>query len=109
MINQSTFESLFQEALLAVDLGDENRLRQMLQANPELATKPLRSPSNWLTDQIGQALKTFFKEPYLLWFVAEDPVRNNRLPANIAGIAQIIIDSLEEQHADSLQRQVDYG
>jgi len=109
MSSESTFESLFHQAVLAVDSGDENRLRQMLHTNPELATAPLRSPGKWLTDQIGNALKTFFKDPYLLWFVSEDAVRNNTLPSNIASIAQIIIDKAKEQHADSLQLQLDYG
>jgi peptide-methionine (S)-S-oxide reductase len=109
MSSELTFESLFRQAVHAVDSGDENRLRQMLHAHPELATESLRSPSKWLTDQIGNALKTFFKDPYLLWFVSEDAVRNNTLPSNIATIAQIIIDKAKEQHADSLQRQLDYG
>jgi Ankyrin repeats (3 copies) len=109
MLSQSTFESLFRVAVDAVDSGDENRLHQMLQANPELATQPLLSPGKWLTDQIGNALKTFFKDPYLLWFVSEDAVRNNTLPRNIARIAQIIIGKAKEQHADTLKRQLDYG
>jgi hypothetical protein len=109
MTTQSTFESLFRQALHAVDCGDENRLRQMLEANPRLATEPLRSPGNWLTNQIGDALKTYFKDPYLLWFVSEDAVRNNTLPPNVATIAQIIIDKAKEQQAESLQRQLDYA
>ena len=109
MAIEPTFELLFRRAVHAVDSGDENQLRQMLQAHPELAIEPLRSPGKWLTDQIGNALKTFFKDPYLLWFVSEDAVRNNTLPSNIATIAQIIIDKAKEQNAESLQRQLDYG
>ena len=109
MASEPTFESLFRQALHAVDSGNENALRQMLHANPELAVKPLSSPGKWLTDQIGNALTTYFKDPYLLWFVSEDAVRNNILPSNIATIAQIIIDKAKGQHAESLQRQLDYG
>jgi ankyrin repeat protein len=109
MASESTFESLFRQAVSAVDSGEENALRQLLRANPELATEPLRSPGKWLVDQIGNALKTFFQDPYLLWFVSEDAVRNNTLPSNIAAIAQIIIDKAREQNAESLQRQLDYG
>jgi len=109
MQKESTFESLFRQAVYAIDSGEENALRQLLRTNPELSTEPLRSPSKWLADQIGNALKTFFKDPYLLWFVSEDAVRNNTLPSNIAAIAQIIIDKAREQHAESLQRQLDYG
>jgi Ankyrin repeats (3 copies) len=109
MSSKSTFESLFRQAVHAVDSGDEKSLTRMLHANPELATEPLRSPGKWLTDQIGNALKTYFIDPYLLWFVSEDAVRNNTLPSNIATIAQIIIDKAKEKHALSLQRQLDYG
>jgi hypothetical protein len=93
----------------AIDSGNENALREMLRVCPELATEPLSSPGKWLVDQIGNALKTYFKDPYLLWFVSEDAVRNNTLPSNIAAIAQIIIETAKEQHAESLQRQLDYG
>lgn len=91
MSSESKFEFLFRQGLHAVDSGDENRLRQMLLAHPELATESLRSPGKWLTDQIGNALKTFFKDPYLLWFVSEDAVRNNSLPSNIASIAKSLL------------------
>jgi len=109
VVTRSAFESLFRQAVDALDSGDENRLNQILQTNPELATKPLRSPGSWLTNQIGGALKTYFKDPYLLWFVSEDAVRNNTLPSNIATIARIIIAKVKEQHAASLQHQLDYG
>lgn len=109
MTSQSIFESLFRQALHAVDSGDENGLRQLLNANPELATEPLSSPGNWLTDQIGDALKTFFNDPYLLWFVSEDAVRNDTLPPNIATIARIIIEKAKELDAESLQHQLDYA
>src|SRR5207344_1254471 len=46
--------------------------------------------------------------PYLLWFVSEDVVRNNFLPANIALIAGIIIQKAKSEKASSLQEQLDY-
>jgi peptide-methionine (S)-S-oxide reductase len=42
----------------------------------------LESPGAWLRDKVGGALDGFFRQPYLLWFVAEDPVRNGKLPGN---------------------------
>jgi peptide-methionine (S)-S-oxide reductase len=109
VVNQPSFESLFRQAVDAVDADGENRLRVLLEADPELSTQPLRSPGKWLTDQIGDALKTYFKDPYLLWFVSEDAVRNKTLPPNIATISQMIISKAKEQRAESLQRQLDYG
>jgi ankyrin repeat protein len=103
------FDSLFQQAVLAMDAGDVNQLKQMLQDNPELASERLRSPGSWLTNQIGNALDTFFKDPYLLWFVSEDAVRNKSLPSNIATIAAIIIEKAKTEKAECLQEQLDYA
>ena len=36
-----------------------------------------------------------------MWFVAEDPVRNGKLPGNIAQVAQTIIDAAKRQEGHS--------
>jgi peptide-methionine (S)-S-oxide reductase len=69
----------------------------------------LESPGAWLRDKIGDALKGFFQSPFLLWFVAEDPVRNGRLPPNIAQIARKIIISAQSERVANLQMQLDYA
>lgn len=107
--DSSKFESLFEQAVHAIDTGDADHLRQLLDANPELAAERLYSPGNWLRDAIGNALDSFFKDPYLLWFVSEDAVRNKTLPSNIATIASIIIKKAKDQKAASMQDQLDYG
>jgi len=109
MKSTSEFESLFQRAVSAMDAGDVNRLKQLLDANPELAGERLYSPGNWLRQQIANALDSFLKDPYLLWFVSEDAVRNKTLPSNIATIAEIIIQKAKEEKAESLQEQLDYA
>jgi len=109
MKNADGFESLFQQAVYAVDAGDENKLKELLDAHPELATGRLHSPGEWLTNAIGDALKGFFKDPYLLWFVSEDPVRHNSLPPNIANIASIVIQKAKAESAANLQEQLDYA
>ena len=58
---------------------------------------------------VADALTSFFKDPYPLWFIAEDPVRNNRLPANISSIATIIIQKAISENALTLQEQLDYA
>jgi hypothetical protein len=109
MKNIASFDSLFKQAASAIDAGDENSLQQLLNAHPELATERLYLPGEWQTNVIGAALNGFFKNPYLLWFVSEDAVRNNNLPANIANIAEIIIQKASSEKAASLHEQVDYA
>ena len=109
MKNTTGFDSLFQQAVIAVDKGDEYKLKELLDAHPELATERLYEPGEWLTKVISDALGNFFKNPYLLWFVSEDAVRNKTLPLNIANIASIIIEKAKAKKAASLQEQLDYG
>ena len=109
MKSTPVFESLFQQAVSAIDTGDVNQLKQLLEAHPELASERLYSPGNWLREQISNALDSFFKDPYLLWFVSEDAVRNKTLPPNIATIADTIIQKIKKEKAKSMQEQLDYG
>ncbi|MCW5560118.1 MAG: ankyrin repeat domain-containing protein, partial [Verrucomicrobiae bacterium] len=51
----------------------------------------------------------FFQQPYLLWFVAEDPVRAGRLPGNIGRMARAIIQCVRQGNPASLQEQLDYA
>jgi len=46
-----------------------------------------------LFHQAVSAIDGFFQKPYLLWFVAEDPVRNGKLPGNIAQVTRAIIQA----------------
>ena len=109
MSRSANFDKLFQQAVTAVDSGNEETLKQLLDNHPELATERLYSPGEWLSNMIGDALKGFFKEPYLLWFVSEDAVRHSKLPKNIATIASIIIQKAKSQQANNLQEQLDYA
>jgi hypothetical protein len=105
----TTFDASFREAVAAVDSGDVPKLSRLLTAEPMLARERLESPGDWLKAQIGDALEGFFKRPYLLWFIAEDPVRNGSLPANIADIARTIISEAKLAGTGSLQEQLDYA
>ena len=99
----------FREAVSAIDAGDIATLRRLIAANPALVRERLASPGAWLRDAIGGALDGFFQRPYLLWFVAEDPVRNGKLPANIAAVARAIIDAARHGAASTLQEQLNYA
>ena len=100
-------DSLFADAVAAIDGGDLTRLQQLLARHPELATARLETPGPWLRDAVGNALDGFFARPYLLWFVAEDPVRAGKLPSNIVEIAGAIIDAARVHAPESLQAQLD--
>ena len=102
-------DGLFRQAVSAIDAGDVAKLERLLAAHPELARERLTAPGTWLRDKVGQALDGFFEKPYLLWFVAEDPVRNNVLPPNIAEITQAIITTARRSGEANLQEQLDYA
>ena len=77
--------------------------------HPALVHERLEAPGPWLSDAVGDALDGFFQRPYLLWFVAEDPVRTGTLPANVAHVARAIIRAAQRARAERLQEQLDYA
>jgi ankyrin repeat protein len=108
-MTSATLDSRFQEAVASVDAGDIAELERHLTATPALVRERLHSPGAWLRDKVGKALDDFFQRPYLLWFVAEDPVRNGTLPTNIAAVARAIIDTARRESPSNLQAQIDYA
>jgi len=104
-----SLDTLFMHGVSAIDRGDLNALQDLLIKHPDLAVERLRNPGAWLRDQIEGPLNSFFHDPYLLWFVAEDPVRNDTLPSNIAEIATTIIGAAERQSPGSLNHQITYA
>ena len=102
-------DASFCDAVAAIDSGDIAKLEGLVAANPALVRDRLESPGLWLRDAVGGALDGFFRRPYLLWFVAEDPVRNGTVPKNIAAIARTIIDAARREGDPNLQEQLDYA
>lgn len=88
-----------------IGAGDVPALERLLSDHPELARERLTAPGPWLRDKIGGALDGFFKDPYLLWFVAEDVPVHGRLPPNIAEVTRTILRSA--QGSPGLQEQLD--
>jgi hypothetical protein len=109
MSDVASLDTHFRDAVSAVDAGDIVTLQRLITANPALVCERLASPGAWLRDSVGGAVDGFFQRPYLLWFVAEDPVRNSKLPANIAAVARAIIDAARREAASTLQEQLDYA
>jgi hypothetical protein len=109
MDTRERLDDLFREAVSAIDAGDIPTLQQLLTAHPQLVQERLTSPGAWLRDQVGNALEGFFQHPYLLWFVAEDPVRKGKLPENIAQVAHTILQTAKREQVATLQEQLDYA
>lgn len=108
-MNASLLDQHFREAVSAIDTGDLATLERLIAGNPALVRDRLDEPGPWLRDVVGNALDGFFHRPYLLWFVAEDPVRIGRLPDNIAALASAIIDAARREAAPHLQQQLNYA
>ena len=104
-----SLDAHFRDAVSAIDGGDIVTLQRLVTASPALVRERLASPGAWLRDTVGGAVDGFFQRPYLLWFVAEDPVRNGKLPANIAEVARAIIDAARNAAVSTLQEQLDYA
>ena len=109
MDTPDALDARFREAVSAIDARDVPALQRLLATHPGLVRDRLESPGRWLRDKVGGALDGFFRQPYLLWFVAEDPVRNGRLPGNIADVARTIIHVARRDAVATVQEQLDYA
>lgn len=108
MDDPEAFDSLFSTAVSYLDGGQLKKLKQLLISNPGLAGKRLEHPGPWLRESVGEAVDGYFKQPYLLWFVAGNPVRMDKLPANIVAMTRVIIEAVKREAADNFQQQLDY-
>jgi Ankyrin repeats (3 copies) len=108
MDDPEIFDARFREAVSAIDAGDVSTLESLLAAHPRLVGERLGLPGDWLRATVGDALKGYFRQPYLLWFVAENPIRNGKLPKNIAQVTQAIIRAAQRERVNSLNEQLSY-
>jgi hypothetical protein len=108
MENTGTPDTMFQEAVSAIDAGNVEKLEQMLDTNPGLVSERLESPGSWLRNTVGSALDGYFKYPYLLWFIADNPIRTDQMPSNIDVMTSVIIRAIQSEAPESLQQQLDY-
>lgn len=109
MASDGTQDERFREAVAAIDAGDTARLERLIRADPSLVRERLRAPGAWLRDQVGDALQGFFQGPYLIWFVAEDPIRTGRLAPTIVSVAHVLIDGARREAPERLPEQVAYA
>lgn len=84
MKNEEITDPIFRAAVDAIDSGDVLALQRLLEYEPSLVTKRLDSDE-----------KGYFAQPYLLWFVADNPIRHEKLPSNIVEVTTAILDKLQ--------------
>lgn len=97
MNNADITDPLFLQAVEAIDRGDIVLLEELLTQNKRLVRERLDYPE-----------PGYFQNPYLLWFVADNPIRVEKLAANIIDITQLLILFVKNEAADSMQHQLDY-
>jgi len=69
---------MFEDAVRAIDAGD---LPALAALPPEL-----------LRTRFENGRDDYFARPYLLWFIAENPIRNGTLPANIVDVTRLLLE-----------------
>jgi Ankyrin repeats (3 copies) len=97
MNNSDIKDPLFLEAVEYIDDGNYSRLQDLLEKNPSLSGNRLDLPDGG-----------YFKNPYLLWFVADNPIRVGKLPSNIIEITKMLIQDVQNNASVSFQEQIDY-
>lgn len=75
-------EPVFRRAVELIDSGDVERLREHLHRHPNLMREHVEFEGG-----------NYFSHPTLLEFVAENPVRNGKLPERILEVARVILDA----------------
>jgi hypothetical protein len=78
----------FRRAVELLDAGDAAGLRAYLQQHPEVARQSVLFEGG-----------NYFRNPTLLEFIAENPVRHGKLPPNIVEVAKVILDAGVENAA----------
>lgn len=73
---------VFGRALEYLDSGDAEGLRLYLIKHPDLVRKKIEFEG-----------ENYFRNPTLLEFIAENPIRHGSLPSNIKDVAQVILDA----------------
>jgi hypothetical protein len=81
-------DASFRRAVDLIDAGDVAGLRAQLKQQPNLAHQHVVFEGG-----------NYFRNPTLLEFIAENPVRHGTLPANIVDVTKVILDAGPSQSA----------
>ena len=79
--HQRIEDPAFRRAVDLIDAGDAGELREHLKKHPGLVRQHVEFEGG-----------NYFRNPSLLEFVAENPVRRGKLPKNIVDITRVILD-----------------
>ena len=97
---------LFRQAVDLIDAGQVVELAEHLEQHADLLG--IAAGFSETSFPSGTKPGQYFEQPKLLWFIAENPIRNGTLPDNIADVAQCIINMQRVHSRDTLQRDLDY-
>lgn len=95
----------------AIDITDHRFLRALaaIDSGRTAELVDLIYKHRWLVkDRMHNYEEGYFKDPYLLWFVADNPVRVSKLPDNIIEITSELIRAVKLEASDTYQYQIDY-
>ena len=81
-------DPVFRGAIDLIDAGDVAGLRAQLKQHPKLARQRV----------VFEGMN-YFHNPSLLEFIAENPIRHNKMPENILAVAEVILESGVDQKA----------
>lgn len=81
-------DPIFRRAVELLDAGDEAGLRAHLRQHPKLARQ-----------RVAFEGMNYFHNPSLLEFIAENPIRHNRMPENIVGVTEAILEAGVDQES----------
>jgi hypothetical protein len=85
------------QAVAAIDSGRTTELLDLIGKQPGL-----------VKDRLRTAWEGYFKDPYLLWFVADNPIRINKLPENIVELTRLLVQAVKREAPATFQQQIDY-
>lgn len=98
MKNSDITNPLFRSAVEALDAGNLAALSRLLEENPGLVAERLDYPS-----------EGYFREPFLLWFVADNPIRHGKLPRNTPDLARRLVEKVKAEAPETARFQLDYA
>ncbi|HEX3385814.1 MAG TPA: ankyrin repeat domain-containing protein [Mucilaginibacter sp.] len=98
MTSKYVNDPLFSQAITAIDTGDLALLKELIEEHPSLIAERLDSPTG-----------DYFDSPYLIWFLADNPIRNGKLPDNIVEITAMLAAAVKQYAPETAAQQLDYA
>jgi len=94
----TTLDTIFLQAIAAFDSGNAATLIDIITKHSSL-----------IQNRIQNNTDGYFKDPYFLWFIADNPIRTGKLPVNILEITSVLLQVIKTEAADTFQYQIDYA